>query len=147
MDMTTFNHMPEIKFLIVLGKMHSALFGQVNKHVKAMGINTTEFLVMYAIAANGPLTIQDIAARITVTSGNMTYTIDKLEKKGLLKREHCPDDRRRIYIDFTREGTERWKVIMVEHGTYLKELFGDIDEEDLLHTIDLMKTIGKTMDN
>ncbi len=36
---------------------------------------------MYAIASNGSLTIQDIGDRISMTSGNMTYTIDKLRKK------------------------------------------------------------------
>jgi len=146
MDMKSFNNIPEIKFMIVLGKMHSALFGQVNKHIKDLGFNSTEFLVMYAIAANGELTVQDIASRITVTSGNMTYTVDKLESKGILAREHCPHDRRRIYIKFTQEGSRRWQEVMVEHQAYLDDLFGEIDDDMLLQTIEMMKNVGKKIE-
>jgi len=143
MDMQEFADFSPNKFLVVLGKMNAAVFGRVEKHLKTIGYNTTEFLIMYAIAAHGKLTIQDIAGRIFVTSGNMTYTIDKLEKRHLLHRIPCPQDRRKIYVDFTDQGKETWDQRLEEHVQYLESLFADIDEEALLDTIRSMKLIGK----
>lgn len=145
MDMKEFKELPENKFLIVLGKMYASVFGQIEKHIKSMGYNSTEFLILYAIAANGALTIQDIAARIAMTSGNMTYTIDKLEKRGMVKRVRCPEDRRKIYIDFTTAGKEKWSALMIEHTEYLQASFNAIDGEILIQVIDGMKTIGKNI--
>lgn len=143
MDMQEFADFSPNKFLVVLGKMYAAVFGRVEKHLKTIGYNTTEFLLMYAIAANGKLTIQDIAGRIFVTSGNMTYTIDKLEKRHLLQRIPCPEDRRKIYVDFTDQGKETWDQVLQDHVQYLQTLFAEIDEEDLIETIQSMKLIGK----
>jgi MarR family 2-MHQ and catechol resistance regulon transcriptional repressor len=142
--MDDFKALTPNKFLIVLGKMHASVFGKVSHHIKELGYNTTEFLILYAIAANGPLTIQDIGARIAMTSGNMTYTVDKLEHRGLIQRLRCNEDRRKIFIDFTDEGKGQWQSIMEDLGEYLKEVFNEIDEEALLETIEAMKLIGKT---
>ena len=147
MTMNDFNDMPSIKFLIVLGKMYASVFGKVEKHIKELSLNTTEFLIMYAIAAHGALTIQAIASKIFVTSGNMTYTIDKLEQRGLLRRIRCEEDRRKIYIDFTEAGKAKWDTVMAEHMTYMNETFSSIDEETLLQTIEAMKYIGKNIEH
>lgn len=145
MDMKTFKEFTPNKFLVVLGKMEAAVLGQVEKHIKSLGYNASEFLIMYAIAEHGALTIQDIAARISVTSGNMTYTIKKLECKGYLRRIQCPEDKRRFYVDFTDEGLQNWNVILEEHAAYLNDLFKNIDETVMLETIQYMKQIGKTI--
>lgn len=146
MNMNEFNDFLPIKFMIVMGKMHATVLGKTEKYIKELGLNTTEFLIMYAIGAHGRLTIQDIGARISMTSGNMTYTIDKLEKRDLILRERCPNDRRRIYINFTQEGQEKWIEIMDVHTRHMSDVFKDIDEKDLTEAIKYMKTIGKTLD-
>lgn len=143
MDMKKFSEFTPNKFLVVLGKMQSTVFGKVEKHLKDLGFNTSEFLIMYAIAAHGPLTIQDIAARISVTSGNMTYTVNKLENRGIVKRVSCPEDKRMTYIDFTDSGRDTWKQGLEDHSQFLEEAFKDIDEATMIQTIELMKIIGK----
>lgn len=145
MDMKAFSEFKLNKFMVVLGKMQSTIYAELDHHIKELGFNTSEFMVMYSIAAHGPLTIQDIAARIFVTSGNMTYTIDKLEKRAILRRLPCPEDRRKIYIDFTDEGRIKWDSLLEEHSQFLTSLFEGIDEEVLDQTIEQMKIIGKTI--
>jgi len=133
------------KFLVVLGKMNMSLQDKLESHIKELGFNSTEFMIMYAIASHGPLTIQDIAARIFVTSGNMTYTIDKLEKKDILKRIPCPEDRRRIYVDFTPQGKSTWDNLLQDHSKFLDEMFEKLDIELIQETIENMKIIGKNI--
>lgn len=145
MDMKEFKDFIPNKFLVVLGKMQATILGKVEKHLKSLGYNSTEFLVMYAVAEHGALTIQDIAARIFVTSGNMTYTIDKLEKRSVIKRIPCPEDKRRIHVDFTEEGRKVWDMVIEDHARYLDEIFKDINEDIIMETISNMKTIGKSI--
>jgi DNA-binding MarR family transcriptional regulator len=42
-----------------------------------------------------------------LTSGAMTNRIDRLEHKGLVRRLHDPDDRRRVLVQLTETGLER----------------------------------------
>ncbi len=146
MEMKNVNEFLPIKFLIVLGKLNASVFGTVNKHIKDIGFNTTEFLIMYAIASNGALTVQDIASRITVTSGNMTYTVDKLEEKELVKRVRCDEDRRKVFIDFTDKGKDVWSETISAHMDYMKEAFEAVDDETIEETIQYMKVIGRMFD-
>ncbi len=140
-----FNQFPPIKFLIVLNKMYKSIFDPINKHVKDLGVNETEFLILFALAANGSLSIQDIGERIYMTSGNMTYTIDKLEKKKLIERRRCVKDRRKIYVELTAEGQTFWDEVIMKHMTFLENLFGGIEEDELIESIEMMKVIGKTV--
>lgn len=145
MDMKNFGQYTPNKFLVVLSKMYTAVFEVVNGHIKNLGYNRTEFQIMYTIAAHGAMTIQNIAARIAVTSGNMTYTLDKLEERDIIKRVICPEDGRKIYIDFTHEGIKQWSKIMDSLEVFLADIFNNVDDVLLEQTIDNMKIIGKNV--
>ena len=51
--------------------------------------------------AGQPLEPSVIAERLLVTTGSMTSLLDNLEKRGLIRRQPHPDDRRKLLIDIT----------------------------------------------
>ncbi len=51
--------------------------------------------------AGQPLEPSVIAERLLVTTGSMTSLLDNLEKRGLVRRQPHPEDRRKILIDIT----------------------------------------------
>jgi DNA-binding MarR family transcriptional regulator len=54
--------------------------------------------------AGQPLEPSVIAERVMVTTGSMTSLVDNLEKRGLVRRQPHPDDRRKLLVDITTEG-------------------------------------------
>ena len=69
-------------------------------------LSITEFSVLEVLYQKGKQTIQQIGNSILISSGSMTYVIDKLEQKGLLNRNACPDDRRVIHVTLTDDGID-----------------------------------------
>ena len=51
--------------------------------------------------AGRPLEPSVIAERLLVTTGSMTSLLDNLEKRGLIRRQPHPEDRRKLLIDVT----------------------------------------------
>ena len=51
--------------------------------------------------AGQPLEPSVIAERLLVTTGSMTSLLDNLEKRGLVRRQPHPEDRRKILVDIT----------------------------------------------
>jgi DNA-binding MarR family transcriptional regulator len=51
--------------------------------------------------AGQPLEPTVIAERLLVTTGSMTSLLDNLEKRGLIRRQPHPEDRRKLLIDIT----------------------------------------------
>jgi DNA-binding MarR family transcriptional regulator len=54
-----------------------------------------------------PLTLSDLAARLTCVRSNITQLVDRLEADGLVKREEDPTDRRGVRAALTGLGQER----------------------------------------
>lgn len=68
-----------------------------------------EFDVLVALRRTGPpyrLTPGQLVDETLVTSGTMTNRIDRLEQRGLVRREPVPDDRRGTWVALTSQGRE-----------------------------------------
>jgi len=63
----------------------------------------------------------DIASRMIEQTPGITRLLDRLEAKGLVRRERCPHDRRQVLCFVTRTGLERLRsldpvVTSLDHG-------------------------------
>ncbi|MFE3762560.1 MarR family winged helix-turn-helix transcriptional regulator [Streptomyces sp. NPDC059104] len=54
----------------------------------------------------GPMTMRELAERMTCEPSNTTFVVDKLEKQGLVERHPHPTDRRAKHLVLTAEGAE-----------------------------------------
>ncbi|PGZ86494.1 MULTISPECIES: MarR family transcriptional regulator [unclassified Bacillus (in: firmicutes)] len=111
-------------------------------NIKCFGLNLTEFAVLELLYHKGDQPIQQIGKRILISSGNMTYVLDKLEARRYIKRIHCPKDRRVIYAALTEEGRSVISCIFPAHSEMIHNLFSQLNsvEKDML--IYLLKKIG-----
>jgi MarR family transcriptional regulator, 2-MHQ and catechol-resistance regulon repressor len=93
-------------------------------------LSITEFSVLEVLFYQGKQTIQQIGTRILISSGSMTYVIDKLEQKGIIKRNDCKEDRRVIHITLTPEGMDMMENIMPKYQDMVDYFFEDLTEDE-----------------
>jgi DNA-binding MarR family transcriptional regulator len=62
------------------------------------GITLQQYNVLRILRGAGPegLPTLDIAARMIETTPGITRLLDRLERKGLVRRRRCPEDQRRV---------------------------------------------------
>jgi len=118
-----------LKLLIALARTHRAVFDQLEKNIKSFDLNLSEFGVLEMLLHKGETPVQHIAEKILVTSGTITYVIDKLVKKELVKRVKCEKDQRITYVSLTEEGRELISGIFPEHVNFLNELFHSVNDK------------------
>ena len=94
---------------------------------KPYGISPQQFNILRILnGAKKPLKVQTIKERMVERSPNATRLMDKLCVKELISREHCPDDRRVVYIDITSKG----KGLLKDISRHLKDdLLKNLTEE------------------
>jgi MarR family transcriptional regulator, 2-MHQ and catechol-resistance regulon repressor len=131
-----------LKLYIVLSRAYKALNEQVNKIIQTYGLNPTEFAVLELLYHKGDVPLQQIGGKILLASGSITYVVDKLEQKGLLKRIACPKDRRVTYAQITDEGKSFIEGIFPEHAKYIDQLMSSLSETEKVEAIDLLKKLG-----
>lgn len=132
-----------LKLFVVLSKAYRSLMDQAVKDMKSYGLASAEFMVLEVLYHRTRIPLQQIGEKILVTSGSITYNIDKLEKKGLLKRVPCSEDRRVTYAEITDAGRELFDEIFPRHVASIHDLMGGLNTGEKKQTIELLKKLGK----
>ncbi|PFO09852.1 MarR family transcriptional regulator [Bacillus sp. AFS076308] len=131
-----------LKLFIVLSRAYKAINEHVNKAIQANGLNPTEFAVLELLYHKGDQPMQQIGGKILLASGSITYVVDKLEQKELLRRIACPNDRRVTYAQITEQGKSFIEEIFPEHAKQIDTLISRLSESEKTTAIELLKKVG-----
>jgi MarR family 2-MHQ and catechol resistance regulon transcriptional repressor len=131
-----------LKLFIVLSRAYKAINEHVNKVIQANGLNPTEFAVLELLYHKGDQPMQQIGGKILLASGSITYVVDKLEQKGMLKRIACPNDRRVTYAQITDEGKSFIQEIFPDHARQIHDLMSSLSDTEKDEAIHLLKKLG-----
>ncbi|GGF97235.1 MarR family transcriptional regulator [Paenibacillus albidus] len=132
-----------LKLFVVLSKAYKSLMDNAVKDMKSHGLSSAEFMVLEVLYHRTRIPLQQIGEKILVTSGSITYNIDKLENKGLLKRVPCSEDRRVTFAEITEAGRELFDDIFPQHVSSIHQLMGGLNKEEKDQAITLLKKLGK----
>lgn len=73
---------------------------------KTSGLTGPQLIVIREIGYYGPMTIGDLARRISLSQATVTTIIDRLERKQLAVRVRGSEDKRRVYVDITEKAKD-----------------------------------------
>jgi DNA-binding MarR family transcriptional regulator len=68
-----------------------------------LGLNPTDLEFMDLLNLNGPLTAKRLAELSGLTTGGVTFVVDRLERAGFVRRRPNPEDRRSVLIEPVEE--------------------------------------------
>ncbi|MDB5056290.1 MAG: MarR family transcriptional regulator [Bacilli bacterium] len=132
-----------LKLFVVLSKAYKTVMERAIKDMKQYGLSSSEFMVLELLFTKGRIPLQQIGEKILITSGSITYNIDKLEKKEFLKRVPCKEDRRVIYAEITEAGNEFFSRIFPQHASTIHSLLKGVSPDEKQAAIELIKKLGK----
>lgn len=131
-----------LRLWVVMNRAQRSIEEALQEQVESHGLSFTEFAVLEALLHKGTLPIGEIGQRVLLTSGSMTYVIDKLERRGLIRRRACAEDRRIVYAELTEDGRALIDVVFHEHAALLRDLMRGLDVEDMEMAAGLIKQLG-----
>ena len=119
-----------LKLVIAMARTYDSLFLEIEKSLKEFELNISEFGVLEMLYNKGDQPVQKVAEKILVTSGTITYVINKLEKKDFVVRKKCNKDKRVYYVSLTEKGHDFIAHIFPKHKKFIDNLFKDMSEEN-----------------
>jgi len=134
-----------LRVWIALARCYSTFSRSISGKVHEYGLTTPQFGILEALYHLGPLSLGDLAEKLLVTGGNVTYVMDRLEEQAFVYRERSPLDRRIIQAKLTEKGHAVMAEVFPGHGHFVEELCGalDHDEQETLRT--LLKKLGRSI--
>jgi len=132
-----------LDLLVVLSRSYNWVTAHINRDIRQHGLNPTEFGVLEVLYHKGPQPLQQIGEKILISSGNITYVVDKLEKKQLLIRKPCLEDRRVIYAELTEKGEQFLADIFPMHKKAIEKAVSGLTPEEQRQATQLLKKLGR----
>ena len=131
-----------LRLWIALARCYATYAKAIACKVHEYGLTPPQFGIIEALHHLGPLSLGELAEKLLVTGGNVTYVMDRLEDQGLVYRERSPQDRRVVQAKLTRKGKALISQVFPGHGSYVEELSGhlSLEEQEALRT--LLKKLG-----
>ena len=127
---------------IVLTRCYRAL-SQIAEHsIEDAGLGLSDFAALEALLHKGPLTITEIQGKVLLASGSMTAAVDRLEKKGLIKRGPAPGDRRAKVLHLTPEGRRVVETAFKSHAAELESAMAVLSPSERSQLHALLKKLG-----
>ncbi|MDZ5446950.1 MarR family winged helix-turn-helix transcriptional regulator [Micromonospora sp. 4G57] len=76
-------------------------------------------------SAEGLLRARDLGAEVGWERSRLSHQISRMEKRGLVQREPCPDDPRGSMVRLTQQGRQAIKAAAPRHVETVRKLFFD----------------------
>ncbi|GKU77557.1 MarR family winged helix-turn-helix transcriptional regulator [Paenibacillus sp. L3-i20] len=132
-----------LDLFIALSRASQWVNAHADRDIRKHGLNRTEFGVLELLYHKGSQPLQQIGGKVLMSSGNITYVIDKLEKKGLCRRRASLEDRRLIYAEITEEGSRFIEEIFPGHTSVIEQSAGGLTAEEKQVASKLLKKLGR----
>ncbi len=82
----------------------SSIREQANRELATHDLTYVQWLPLYKLAMKEGNTVASLARDLEIDAGAMTRSMDRLEAKGLVRRERSTTDRRVVFLALTAEG-------------------------------------------
>ena len=139
---TSENNISAPRLWLVLARAYGSMVNYIEGSIVAQGLGLSDFMVLEVLLHKGPLTISAIGEKVLLASASMTSAIDRLEKRGLVRRKTCDSDRRIRFVELTDCGKAFIEEIYARHEKDLEAVIGELGEEERRVIYDGLKKIG-----
>jgi MarR family 2-MHQ and catechol resistance regulon transcriptional repressor len=132
-----------LKLWVALARAHNAVEAQAQADVARHGLTLAEFGVLEVLYHKGPLLLGEVQRKILVSSGGVTYLVDRLQRRGLVERRECAGDRRARYAALTPQGEALIARIFPEHAKRLQDALSGLGRQEKREALRLLRTLGR----
>ncbi|HUP44310.1 MAG TPA: MarR family transcriptional regulator [Thermoanaerobaculia bacterium] len=112
--------------------------------LKEHGLGSAQLYILHHLAAESPLSVNDLASRTATDQSTVSVVVNKLEEKGLLDRRRSQADARRTQLSLTRRGRAIAARLPIPFQETFLAALGRVPERQLQVLAD---TLDKVLDS
>jgi MarR family 2-MHQ and catechol resistance regulon transcriptional repressor len=128
---------------INLVRAAETVLSRLGTDLAARGLTLGQFGVLEALLHLGPLCQTELSAKLLRTGGNVTFVIDKLERRGWVRRERVANDRRKILVRLRPSGKQLIEQAFPQHLKAIVKEFGRLELGEQQTLRQLCRKLGR----
>ena len=127
---------------LVLWKAFDAVQANALRNISSLGLGLSDFGILEILLHKGPLPVNSIGEKVRLTSGSISVAIDRLARKGLVKRQNDPKDRRTRVVHLTAEGRKLIECAFARHAEAMERAASGVTGAERMELLRLLKQLG-----
>lgn len=131
-----------LRLWVVLARSYMAIERDIHSELAAHEITPMEFGILEVLHHKGPLLLGEVQRKVLVTSGGITYLVDRMTEKGLVERQECPGDRRARYAVLTPAGSALIRKIFPAHAKRIERAVSGLTTAEQAQATVLLRRLG-----
>lgn len=119
-------HLKDDRYLKVIRPLveaYLAFWRTGSRHIKSLRLTPSQFDVIATLGDTAGMTCSELSEKTLVTKGTLTGVLDRLESKGLIRRDAVAGDRRYTQISLTENGDALFRKTFAAHIAFLRPFF------------------------
>ncbi len=129
-------------------KSGKVLAKKLDEDLKQYDLNRSEYTFLGYLDTYGHQPIQVMTSFLDLTSGTMTYLVNKLIKKGYVIRSQSDEDKRIFYVDLTEAGKIFYDDMSAKHLSFVETMISRVlTDEERITLGQLLTRLGKGLEN
>jgi MarR family 2-MHQ and catechol resistance regulon transcriptional repressor len=140
-SMETEAHQPAIDAYVFLRRTHDAVTRQVDGELGKRGVSSVQYGVLFNLLDAGSLSLTELSERLFRSASNLTTLIDRMERRGLVRRVDYPEDRRVTRVELTPKGTKLAESVRPNHRHFLSTLMSCFSDDELAQLMTLLRKL------
>jgi len=109
-------------------EFHNGFASREQSVIRAGELTLSEIHAIEVLGCDGQMNMKQLARKLGVTTGTVTVTMDRLERKGSGQREARQGDRRAQLISLTNQGTQAYQEHHQYHQALTAQILGVLTE-------------------
>ena len=95
-----------------IGRARRTIVEAIDQELAPLGISHAQWIVVMLLGDGAAATAAELCKILIYNPGAMTRLLDRLAKKGVLRRVRTRDDRRTVRLELTAEGRKLYPRIL-----------------------------------
>lgn len=106
---------------------------------KKLKLSRTDMRCLELIGRHGPLTAGKLAEESGLTTGAVTFILDRLEQAGMVTRRRDTEDRRRVWVEIEPDAQKRLQEMQQPVAEQMREVTQHFKADELAVVRDYMR--------
>lgn len=115
--------------------------------IKKLEMTLLEYYTLQILSFSLDVTPKEIAVKLSLPKSSVTYIIDSLEKRGLVKRKLDTRDRRSWLVFLTDKGEKMLKRIFTHKSELLMPVFSKFSDDEKIYWDKFINNIIESFEN
>ncbi len=113
-----------------LAECYQAFETYSGSHVRGLGLTPAQFDILATLGNTPGMTCRQLGEKTLITKGTLTGVLDRMERRGLVRRGPSDADRRQVFVSLTPAGARLFGRVFPVHAAHVSKAFAVLSPEE-----------------